>query len=137
MAEGKLIEKNCSGVWIYETDLSFSLPPSQYRIKPDPHPHQALMDEAKADPSIEWQYLGSSNTWRDCCGGCEWFRSSIYRKKPKPKTVDMWQWAYKTESGRIRSTDMFYLRGEDVTLAYRSSILCKIEGSKITVEEKA
>jgi hypothetical protein len=114
-------------------------PESQYRQRPSSHPHQAMMDVAKDDPSIEWQILiGDGVTWLTIPPGtCCWNKSEQYRQKPaEPKMVDMYQWAVRYDScSPIYAGDNFYENEIDVKNDRPGfEILCRIEGSKISVE---
>jgi hypothetical protein len=95
------------------------------------------MDQAKADPSIEWQRM-SNKDWANVgkSGSFTFFPDSQYRQKPaEQKMVDMWQWAYPYTESRVCATTNFYATKEDAEKAYGNIILCRIEGSKITVPE--
>lgn len=62
----------------------------EYRIKPQPHKHQALIDAHKA--GVEIQVLSRDGTWGDCSPSKSlWFDDSEYRIKPQPKEP---QYAY-------------------------------------------
>jgi hypothetical protein len=126
------------GSWTY-VQIPAWYPHQEYKIEEPvkPHVHQALIDEAKADPSIEWQYRDdASMSWEDCSLVPSWMKDTEYRKKPK--TVDMWQWAYKVSgSPTPECSKGFYKSVEDADRAIAGTLLCKIEGSKITVEEEA
>ena len=108
----------------------------KYRKKPTPHIHQALIDEAKADPNIEWEgrLRDSASKWLDCRNNPMWLPKHEYRKKPK--TVEMWQWAYKTiRTGAIDNTSYYETEFQaSSSLPDGFKLLCKIEGSKIPVE---
>jgi hypothetical protein len=110
----------------------------QYRQKPAPHPHQALIDQAWADHSIEWQHSSQGSDWSDCLhlSGPQWHIGFNYRQKPtEPKMVEMWQWAVR-DRGLIYSTQHFYRNeAELVGVCNPHQIICRIEGSKITVPE--
>jgi hypothetical protein len=88
------------------------------------------MDEAKADPSIEWEVDDGSGWF--IVHTPNWIPHHNYRKKPK--TVDMWQWCYKLDSGDVVGTRCFYASSDGVTKCSGFEAICKIEGSKITVE---
>jgi len=119
--------------WIYtgKSGEFMFYPDSQYRQRPQPHPHQAMMDQAKADPSIEWQLLTGLGCWIDCIPG--WSESWQYRQKPK--MVEMWQWAKLFRNGAIATSCLFYASKEAAQDGECEAILCRIEGSKITVPE--
>jgi hypothetical protein len=52
-----------------------------YRQKQMPHPHQALIDQAKADPTIQWQCLGDvTKVWYNCIPA--WGLCRKYRPRP-------------------------------------------------------
>ena len=119
-----------AGVW---QEISSSSPlwwsHAQYRQRPTPHPHQAMMDQAKADPSIEWQLLTGLGCWIDCIPG--WSESWQYRQRPK--MVDLWQWARK-ERGIILASTSYFADADEAQAAFQGIVLCRIEGSKISVE---
>jgi hypothetical protein len=111
---------------------------TEYRQRPAPHPHQALMDIAAADPSIEWQYLERGSDWSDCLhlSGPQWHIGFNYRQKPaEPKMVDMWQWGFRYQkTGPIFNSPYATTTDHAKFLIGANEILCRIEGSKITVE---
>jgi hypothetical protein len=115
-------------------DFTF-YPESQYRQRPAPHPHQAMMDQAASDPSIEWQINDYFEGWLDVFP--EFNPESEYRQKPaEPKMVDLWQWAVKwPDNPVIFAMDEFFA---DAVCALKSRpgfiIVSRIEGSKISVE---
>jgi hypothetical protein len=108
----------------------------EYRQKPAPHPHQALIDQAAADPSIEWQILSTDGvTWMNVVPG--WAVGCQYRQKPK--RVDMWQWAVACLSVPtyiVRPSSAYFTNADEAKSYYggEHEILCRIEGSKISVE---
>lgn len=111
---------------------------TDYRQKPAPHPHQALMDMAAADPSIKWQMqIPNDGSWGDCDEetGPVWLENFKYRPKPAaPKMVDMYQWALKSlDNGHIYVGSGFYESEPDANLK-GYVLVCRIEGSKISVE---
>jgi hypothetical protein len=110
-------------------------PESQYRQRPASHPHQAMIDQAKADPLIKWQLLSSDGVnWHDCSPS--WIGTMQYRQKPaEPKMVDMWLWAITSDCGDIYTSDLFHSTKEDAQDYNTKNIICRIEGSKITVPE--
>ena len=95
---------------------------------PAPHIHKALMDEAKADPSIEWEMKYKDQPWTSCLP----LWSAHYQYRKKPKTVEMWKWAYKRGT-RYVETEHFYRTNKDADIAIQCDCI-KIEGSRITVE---
>jgi hypothetical protein len=107
----------------------------EYRQKPSPHPHQAMIDQAKANPSIEWQILNpTGQVWCDVKIP-HWNVTEQYRQKQaEPKMVDLWQWAVRRKSdGDIWATTDFFATKEDAQYHSSSKIICRIEGSKISV----
>lgn len=53
---------------------------NKFRQKPKRHIHQDLIDIAKADPSIKWQYYSNLfERWEDCIP--EWTPTGVYRQK--------------------------------------------------------
>lgn len=131
---------NLNGEWenVNNAQVSWSFA-HQYRQRPAAHPHQALMDIAKADPSIEWEYQFLANgRWYACVINEQelWVPEYQYRQKPaEPKMVDLWQWAV-SDRGLIYSTQHFYHdEAELVGVCNPHQIICRIEGSKITVPE--
>jgi hypothetical protein len=113
-------------------------PESEYRQKPAPHPHQAMIDQAAADPSIVWQFEDGYGDWMDFTNGDLplWSYAVKYRQKPdEPKMVDMWLWAIKHDCGDIYISDLFHRTKEDAQDYNTKNIICRIEGSKITVPE--
>jgi len=102
--------------WRYANEPYEWTPWEEYKIEEPvkPHVHQKLMDEAKADPSLEWvgRPLNSDGKWLDCKNDPMWLPENEYRKKPK--TVNMWQWAYVTGgSPRPMQTVSFYPNAEE------------------------
>jgi hypothetical protein len=113
---------------------------TEYRQRPTEHPHQAMIDQAAADPSIEWQFQNSIGLglWLDCKPRHEWFPTCEYRQKPaEPKMVDMWQWAMMLPYTKKIVASSFHATEDDVYTEYdrAAPILCRIEGSKISVPE--
>jgi hypothetical protein len=124
-----------SFAWVYT--LPKWLQDSKYRQKPTPHPHQAMIDQAKADRSIEWQLKRRGSDWQACDPwrlGDSWDKDTEYRQKPK--MVDMYQWAVRYDScSPIYAGDNFYENEIDVKNDRPGfEIICRIEGSKISVE---
>jgi hypothetical protein len=111
-------------------------PDSEYRQRPAPHPHQAMIDQAAADPSIVWQYRRGGSDWQECSyEGAAWDEDTEYRQKPK--MVDMWQWVVRMMySKQITFTNFYATEAEAAIQVGKSGfIICRIEGSKITVPE--
>jgi hypothetical protein len=113
-------------------------PESQYRQRPTEHPHQAMIDQARADPSIEWQHSSQGSDWSDCLhlSGPQWHIGFNYRQKPAEVVmVDMWKWAGRGNDGMVWDNGFFYATEEEAQSVVSTRILCRIEGSKITVPE--
>jgi hypothetical protein len=108
-------------------------PESQYRQRPASHPHQHLIDQAEADPSIQWQVEIHTLGWMPKTASA-FIAELKYRQKPK--MVDMYQWAVRYDScSPIYAGDNFYENEIDVKNDRPGfEIICRIEGSKITVE---
>lgn len=105
----------------------------EYRQKPVPHPHQAMMDIAKADPSIQWQVLNPiSRKWM--LAGKYFMKNSQYRQTPK--MVDLYQWAirFDIDSPVFGSDEYAETEKEILSIWTNHEVLCRIEGSKISVE---
>jgi hypothetical protein len=72
--------------WIYtgKSGEFMFYPDSQYRQRPQPHPHQAMINQAYADPSIQWQHSSQGSEWSDCLhlSGPQWHIGFNYRQKP-------------------------------------------------------
>jgi hypothetical protein len=127
-------EHRCSSSYDWMDCIPKWIPEYEYRQKPAPHPHQSMMDIANADPSIEWEVLDPvSNKWM--LARKYFMRNSQYRQKPaETKMVDMWQWAVR-DHGLINSTQYFYHDEAELVGVYNPhQIICRIEGSKISVE---
>jgi hypothetical protein len=110
-------------------------PDSQYRQKPAPHPHQAMIDQAAADPSIKWQFFNSlGEVW--IATTPTWIRTMQYRQEPAaPVMVDLWQWAFRyCQNGPIFNSPYVATLEEVSEILTCYSIICRIEGSKISVE---
>jgi hypothetical protein len=123
-----------TGIWIGDNAM-YWWPKRKYRQKPSPHPHQALIDQATADPSIVWQIKDLKGRWEDCYGNAHFQVNCYYRQKPaEPKMVDMWLWAITSDCGDIYTSDLFHSTKEDAQDYNTKNIICCIEGSKITVE---
>jgi hypothetical protein len=127
------------GIWIGDNAM-YWWPEREYRQKPAPHPHQAMIDQAKADPSIEWQHSSQGSDWSDCLHlfGPQWHIGFNYRQKPaKPKMIDMWQWVVRMMySKQITFTNFYATEAEAAIQVGKSGfIICRIEGSKITVPQ--
>lgn len=113
-------------------DFTF-YPESQYRQRPAPHPHQAMIDQAKADPSIEWQYEDVAGNWLDTVLKPTIDSPNEYRQKPK--MVDLWQWSFRSRvTGGIFASNEYHADKPVDSLFQSSAPVCRIEGSKISVE---
>jgi hypothetical protein len=129
--------------WIYtgKSGEFMFYPDSQYRQRPQPHPHQAMIDQAAADTLIEWQHSSQGSDWSDCLhlSGPQWHIGFNYRQKPaEPKMVDMWQWVYrgKKNSSVLITVAFFAMQTEAQNfVGGMHEILWRQEGSKITVPE--
>lgn len=119
-----------SGNWFDIPGTPFWEPSLIYRQRPAPHPHQALMDQAKADPSIKWQYKDITGQWLDVREVCLPLWTTYLEYRQKPVMVDMWQWAYRG-GDRVYATPEFYTTDRQPN---KAEILFRIEGSKISVE---
>jgi hypothetical protein len=114
-------------------------PESEYRQRPAPHPHQAMIDQAEADPSIQWQYadIGEAG-WIDCQDGSHpnfWLERKYRQKPAESKMVDMWQWSFKSRvTGGIFASNEYHADKPVDSLFNSSAPVCRIEGSKISVE---
>jgi hypothetical protein len=110
-------------------------PDSEYRQRPAPHPHQAMIDQAKADPSIQWQVEIHALGWMPKTASA-FIAEFKYRQKPaEPKMVDMWQFAQQSRDGSWWASGDFYQTIEDAHDDSPENVFCRIEGSKITVPE--
>jgi len=128
----RLSERSVEWEWAGKCGEFIFYPQCQYRQKP--HPHQAMIDQAAADPSIQWQLLSGLGYWFDCTPG--WAPACEYRQKPaEPVMVDMWQWAVRRSDGDIIPSTYFYASQDDAEMYLRKTAICRIEGSKITVPE--
>lgn len=103
------------------------------------HIHADNICIAANDTSIEWQRMSNNNKdWANVgkSGSFTFFPDSEYRQKPaESKMVDMWLWAIKHDCGDIYISDRFHSTKEDAQDYNTSNIICRIEGSKITVPE--
>ena len=89
---------------------------------------------------IEYCYENSDDEWALATPPMCWHPSVKYREKPKAKKkVEMWQWAlsHKATPGKVAASQ-FYKNSDFLRQQYKSEdwkIICRIEGSKIEVEE--
>jgi hypothetical protein len=123
-----------AGIWIGDNAM-YWWPEREYRQKPTQHPHQAMIDQEKDDPSIVWQLLTGPGCWSDCIPG--WVESWQYRQKPaEPKMVYLWQWSFRSRvTGGIFASNEYHADKPVDSLFNSSAPVCRIEGSKITVPE--
>lgn len=97
-----------------------------------PRPHTELIKEWADGAEIEYRENGKL-PWRDASNP-GWYENHEYRIKPAPKRkVEMWKWAIRTPDGVVIETVEYH----SVTpLSIRGTTLCRIEGSRIEVEEE-
>jgi hypothetical protein len=103
------------------------------------HIHADNICIAANDTSIEWQRM-SNKSWANVgkSGSFTFFPDSQYRQKPaEPVMVDMWQWAIRHGSDLPPwATANYFSCKEDIEKVFpEHEIVCRIEGSKITVPE--
>lgn len=127
-----------SGNWFDIPGTPFWEPSLIYRQRPIPHSHQALIDQAKADPSIKWQWkpdvTDDYQGWQDCGNTPSFYKDNEYRQKPAELVmVDMWLWAYRHSLGGIFHGGRF-MDEIEASMIFGNELVCRIEGSKISVE---
>ena len=95
VAEGKEIEDHCDGFWSkcsYDAVLSAALHgkylgcvlrPQDFRLKPERHVHQDLIDAWKNGAKIQW-WSNSQKEWFDQSEPV-FYPDNKYRVKPEPK----------------------------------------------------
>lgn len=101
-----------------------------------PRPHAELIKAWADGAEIEFRAMKERN-WREAINP-GWYENHEYRIKPAPKRkVEMWQWAARPGFGMV-PTATGYFKNEDAARAEYSrwTILCRIEGSRIEVEEE-
>jgi hypothetical protein len=84
---------------------------------------------------MELEYLSSSDNWEPAPNP-HWNEIALYREKPKEKKkVSKWLWVLHG-CGNITFVGLYYFATkEEASKFYPSEVICKIEGSKIEVEE--
>ena len=114
-------------------------------------PHAELIKKWADDPTMEIEFLAVGDEW-EVIPNPTFHPSLLYREKTKEKKkVEMWQWAVRRESKPemivasqfYATTDFivasqFYATTDFLRQDYPPNnwkIICKIEGSKIEVEE--
>jgi hypothetical protein len=102
-------------------------------------PHAELIKKWADDETMELEYLSSSDKWEPAPNP-HWNEIALYREKPKEKKlVEMWQWALSNGATPEKIVaSQFYANTDFLRQEYkpdRWKIICKIEGSKIEVEE--
>lgn len=99
--------------------------------------HAELIKKWLDDETLELECLSFSDKWEPIKYPC-WSATALYREKPKKK-VEMWQWAlnHRATPGKMIASQFYkntdFLR-EHYLPAYWK-IICRIEGSRIEVEE--
>ena len=104
--------------------------------------HAELIKRWADDPTmeIEYCYENASDDWALATPPMCWHPAVKYREKPnEKKKVEMWQWAltHGATPGQIIASH-FYKNVDFLRERYKPAhwkIICRIEGSKIEVEE--
>ena len=103
--------------------------------------HAELIKQWAEDETLEIEFLFdlANNKWEPAPNPT-WMETALYREKPKEKTkVEMWQWvvAHGGPPGKVIASE-FYKNTDFLREHYLPDywkIICRIEGSKIEVEE--
>ena len=98
--------------------------------------HAELIKKWLDDPDMELEYLGDHDKWEPAPSP-SWSALALYREKPKAKKlVSKWLWAIQIGEETLLSV-YFCADEQEVYKRYNAGvvILCRIEGSKIEVEE--
>ena len=99
--------------------------------------HAELIKRWAEDENMELEFLSDNNKWKPAPNPT-WMETALYREKPKKK-VEMWQWvlAHGATPGKVIASE-FYKNTDFLREHYLPDywkIICRIEGSKIEVEE--
>jgi hypothetical protein len=102
-------------------------------------PYAELIKRWADDPTMEIEFLSVGDKW-EASPNPTWHPSLLYREKPKEKKkIEMWQWAIRNGATPEKIVaSKFYKNTDSLQEDYHFSawkIICRIEGSKIEVEE--
>ncbi len=94
-SEGAVIEYrsklgNSYGSWVEDVDPSWG-EPFEFRVKPAPHKHAALIKAHQDGAKIQWQHTLFDRNWQDI-EHPSWGVSIDYRIKPEEPKVHPHQW---------------------------------------------
>ena len=101
--------------------------------------HAELIKQWAEDETLEIEFLFdlANNKWEPAPNPT-WMETALYREKPKKK-VDMWQWAVMhVQPPKTIGSSQYFRDTDSLLKQYKPAhwkIICRIEGSKIEVEE--
>ena len=99
--------------------------------------HAELIKRWAEDETMELELLSDNDKW-ELVPYPYWVPTALYREKPKKK-VDMWQWAVMhVQPPKTIGSSQYFRDTDSLLKQYKPAhwkIICRIEGSKIEVEE--
>ena len=102
--------------------------------------HAELIKRWLDDPDMEIEYLTSHDKW-ELVKAPNWDSNALYREKPKEKKK-VWKWLWAIQIGEETLLSVYFCADkEEVYRRYENKIenkiviLCRIENSRIEVEE--
>ncbi len=97
--------------------------------------HAKLIKRWLDDGNIEIEMLSNNNKWV-VIETPSFQASALYREKPKTvKKVAKWLWVLQDDGDRVFAGLYYFDTIEAANKYYPFEVICKIEGSKIEVEE--